>query len=97
MTQVVPLLAVPSQTLTVRLGSQPCTLHVYQKSTGLYVDLYASDVLIIGGVVARNGVRIVRDAYLGFVGDLAFADTQGADDPESTGLGTRWILAYVGA
>jgi hypothetical protein len=95
MAQVIPLLPTPSQTLSVRLGVQSCRLHVYQKTTGLYVDLYVGDTLVIGGVVARDGVRIVRDAYLGFVGDLAFADTQGNDDPTYTGLGSRWVLAYV--
>lgn len=97
MTQIIPTLATPSQTLSVRLAGQACRLHVYQKTTGLYVDLYVNDALLIGGVVARNGVRIVRDAYLGFVGDLAFADTQGNEDPDYTGLGSRWVLAYVEA
>jgi len=97
MTQTIPLLATPSQTLSVRLGGQSCVIHVYQVSTGLYVDLYRSDELIVGGVVARNGVRLVRDAYFGFAGDLAFVDTQGTSDPEASGLGTRWILAYAEA
>ena len=97
MTQVIPLLAANSQTLSVRLGGQPCRIHVYQKSTGLYLDLYVADVLTVAGVVCRNGVRLVRDAYLGFIGDLAFADTRGDSDPEASGLGTRWVLAYVDA
>lgn len=97
MSQVIPLLATNSQTLSVRLGGQPCKVHVYQKSTGLYLDLYVADSLLVGGVVCRNGVRLVRDAYLEFVGDLAFVDTQGTDDPEASGLGTRWILAYTEA
>lgn len=97
MTLIVPLAAVPSQTVTVRLGDQPCALHVYQKSTGVFVDVYVNSALIIGGVAARNGARIVRDAYLGFVGDLAFVDTQGTSDPQYAGLGSRWILAYVDA
>jgi hypothetical protein len=95
MTQIIPLLATNSQTLSVRLGGQPCRIHVYQKSTGLYLDLYVADVLTLGGVACRNGVGIVRDAYFGFVGDLLFADTQGSSDPEASGLGTRWVLAYV--
>lgn len=95
MTQIIPLLATPSQTLSVRLGAQACRVHVYQKTTGLFLDLYVNDTLVVGGVIARNGARIVRDAYLGFVGDLAFSDTQGAEDPQYAGLGTRWVLAYV--
>ncbi len=97
MTAIVPLLATPSQTLSVRLGGQACKVHVYAKATGVYLDLYAADVLVVGGVACRNGVRVVRDAYLGFTGDLAFVDTQGDEDPQYAGLGSRWILSYVDA
>ena len=98
--QIIPLLAVPSQTLTVQLGTQPCTLNVYQMSTGLYIDVYVNDKLIIGGVIGRDADRIARDAYLGFIGDLSFYDTQGLTDPVYTGLGQpsanpRYILAYL--
>ena len=44
-------------------------------------------------IVKRN--RIVRDTYLGFLGDLAFFDLQGEDDPYYTGLGDRWVLGYL--
>ena len=54
-----------------------------------------NDGLIIGGVVAQNRNRIVRSAYLGFVGDFEFVDTQGTDDPIWNGLGTRWLLYYL--
>ncbi len=94
MALVIPTIAVPTQVLTVTLAGQPCRIRIYQRSTGLYLDLYVNDALIIGGVACRYGDRIVRDAYLGFVGDLLFADTQGRDDPQSTGLGSRWLLVY---
>jgi hypothetical protein len=92
---VIPTNAVPSQTLSVILAGQPCRINVYQKTTGLFVDLYVNDALIIGGVIGLNTVLIVRDVYLGFVGDLTFLDSQGLDDPLSTGLGSRWSLVYI--
>lgn len=92
---VVPLRAVPAQVLTINLANQSCRIVVQQKATGLFVDLYVNDALIIGGVIGRNADRMVRDAYLGFIGDLAWLDTQGADDPEASGLGTRWQLLYL--
>lgn len=92
---VVPLVAVPSQTLTIQLSNQPCTINVYQLSTGVFVDLYVNDAPIITSVIGQDRNRIVRDAYLGFIGDLAFFDTQAADDPYFTGLGARWILGYL--
>lgn len=94
----IPLIAVPSQTVTITLNSQACRINVYvlgpTEFSHLFVDLLVNDNLIIGGVIAQNLNRIVRDAYLGFFGDLAFVDTQGNDDPVYTGLGSRWSLLY---
>lgn len=93
--QVVPISATPSQTVSVSLGGQACSLKISQKSTGVFMDVYVNEVLIIGGVICENKNRIVHSLYLGFIGDLAFFDTQGTDDPDYTGMGTRWILIYL--
>jgi len=45
-------------------------------------------------VLALNLNVIVRSVYFGFIGDLAFYDTQGTSDPVSTGLGSRYVLEY---
>ena len=95
MAQVVPLQALASQNVEVQLGNQICQINVYQKLFALYVDLYVNDVLIIGGVICQNLNRIVRDLYLGFVGDLCFIDNQGDTDPNYLGLGTRYSLLYL--
>lgn len=94
---IVPVQAVPSQIVSTTLANQPCQIGVYQKSTGLFVDLYVNNSAIILGVIAENLNRIVRSAYLGFVGDLSFVDNQGLDDPYYTGLGDRFSLAYLEA
>lgn len=93
--QNVPLQPVPNQTLNVVLGGQPCTLKVYEKFYGLYVDVYVDGALIVGGVIGQNLNRIVRSAYLGFVGDLMFADAQGEQDPDYAGLASRFFLFYL--
>ncbi|WP_233868735.1 phage baseplate plug family protein [Paraburkholderia adhaesiva] len=95
--QTVPLAAVPSQRLSVALAQQNCGLALYQKRTGLYLDLYVAGNLVMAGVLCRTGVYLVREAYLGFAGDLVFTDTAGSDDPDYTGLGSRWPLLYVQA
>jgi len=64
-------------------------------STQIFCDLYVNNTLIIGGVVCQNLNRIVRDLYLGFIGDLIFQDTQGTSDPFSPGLGTRFQFCYL--
>lgn len=91
----IPLRAVPSQVVSVQLAEQLAKVFVYQKRTGLYVDLQLAGTPVVTGVIAQNGNRLVRDAYLGFLGDLAFYDTQGDSDPVYTGLTDRWFLAYL--
>ena len=93
--QIIPLSDVPSQTISVQLGGQSCRINIKQKRTGLYIDLYRNDVLIVGGVLARDWTKIVRDSYLGFIGDLCFNDTQGSEDPSYPGIGSRYVLCYV--
>ncbi len=95
--QIVPLIDVASQTVSIPLGNQACQIDIKTRSTGLYCDLYVNNVLIVGGVICRDLSRIVINSYLGFVGDLMFSDTQGADDPSSPGLGTRFLLFYIEA
>lgn len=93
--QIIPLSAVPSQTVSVLLNGLNCRINVYEKSTGVYLDLYVNDAPILTTVLCRDRVQLVREAYLGFIGDLAFADTQGTSDPESIGFGTRYQLVYL--
>jgi hypothetical protein len=94
MTLLVPLTPVPSQTLSITLGEQRCRLNVYQKAFGIFVDVYVNDEAVVVGAVARNLAYIVRSAYLGFVGDLYFNDTNGTSDPSYEGLGSRFVLLY---
>ena len=91
----IPLKSLPSQEVQILLNGQACQIKVYQKRYGLFVDLYVNSVLVIGGVVAEDRNRIVRDAYLGFSGDLAFFDTQGTNDPDYTGFGGQFAFAYL--
>lgn len=93
----IPLADVPSQALDIALGGQSCHIEIRTSSTGLYLDLYKSDVLMVGGSLCVNGVRLLRAAYVPFVGDLMFIDTQGSDAPASPGLGSRFLLQYLEA
>lgn len=100
MSQIVPLQAVPNQTLTVPLAGQSCDLNIYQKASGLYIDVLIGDQPVILSVICENENRIVRDLYLGFVGDFMFFDTLGIDSPQDpvyTGLGSRFQLIYIEA
>lgn len=93
--QVVPLLPVPSQTLSISLFNQTCQIDLRQLAYGLFMDLYVDNALVIGGVICQNLNRIVRSLYLGFQGDFMFLDNQGSSDPQFAGLGTRYSLIYL--
>jgi hypothetical protein len=92
--QIIPVQTVPAQTFNIVLNDQHCRINIYTRTTGLYVDIGRDNVLIIGGVLAHDRNWIVREAYFGFLGDIAFWDTQGINDPEWQGLNTRYYLGY---
>lgn len=92
---IIPCQQVPAQKFNIQLAGQNCTITLYQKTTGLFLDLTLNDVVLFTGVICRNRVRLVREAYLGFIGDLSFIDTQGVDDPVYTGLNDRWLFVYL--
>ena len=93
--QLVPVQPIPNQTLQAQLNNQACTLNVYQFAYGVFMDLYVGAQLILAGVPCQNLNRIVRDLYLGFVGDFVWVDLQGNANPFYTGFGTRFVLAYL--
>lgn len=59
----------------------------YQNVNPVFLDLSVVPLLgsglvpVVYGVICQHANRIVRDAYLGFTGDLAFYDLVGSDDP----------------
>lgn len=98
----VPLQPVPSQLLRATLNAQVCRFRVYQRSTGMFIDVYVNEVLVIGGVICLDRNLIVRSTYLGFVGDLAFVDLVALpdsgiipQDPTYDLLGSRYQLVYL--
>lgn len=93
--QTVSAQAVPNQQLQVQLGAQAVTLNIYQTAFALHMDVLVGSVEIVVGVICENLNRIVRDAYLGFVGDFIWFDSQGTNDPVYTGIGSRYQLVYL--
>jgi hypothetical protein len=93
----IPVNAVSNQTLSTQLASQAVTLNIYQKSTGVFMDVILNGEQLLGGVICQNLNRIVRNSYFGFVGDFIWIDSEGSDDPSYTGFGTRWTLQYLEA
>ena len=92
---IVPVRPVPNQTLSILLTGQLCQLMLKTRWFGLFMDVSVNDLPIVQGVICQRWNRIVRSAYLGFVGDFAFWDTQGKSDPTFDGLGGRYLLYYL--
>lgn len=94
----IPLQPVPNQTLAVTLARQPAQIAVRQNGSSLYIDVSVNRNSVVRGRICRDRQRLLLDAgYRGFAGELAFVDTQGKDDPQWQGLGSRWVLFYLGS
>lgn len=94
--KVIPLVPQASQTLRSIVNNQSCSISLTQKDNGdTFFSLSVSGNPIITGVLVRDRVLLVRQAYLGFTGDFAFQDNEGTSDPYYTGLGSRWTLMYL--
>lgn len=92
---LIPIQPIPNQTFQVQVENQSCVIELRQSTYGMFMTLFVSSSLIVGSVICENLNRIVRDAYLGFIGDFCFFDSQGTSDPVFTGLGTRYQLIYL--
>ena len=93
--QIYPVQAVPSQTLNILPNGQSVTLYIYQKSTGLFMDVFLSGALLIAGIRCAYNTYCIRETYWGLVGDFVWLDMQGTSDPYYTSLGSRFLLCYV--
>lgn len=91
----VPLQATESQTITILLNNQNCQINIYQKSTGLYLDLFKDNNVIIRTRLCVDRIPIIRNCSSGFVGELYFVDSSGNQNPDYLGLGTNFRLYYV--
>ena len=93
--QVIPLQPLPNQTVQVQLSNQAVQLNLFQNAYGFFMDVLLAGSPVIEGQPCQNLNLIVRWQYLGFVGDFAWLDVQGSEDPVFNQLGTRFILLYL--
>ncbi|MBJ9257308.1 hypothetical protein I5495_08180 [Citrobacter amalonaticus] len=91
----VSILPLKSQSISVDLAGQQCSIRLIQRESFIYMDLEVNGVPIIQGVPCLYGNKMVRYSYLGFRGDLAFIDNIGQADPSWEGLGDRHVLYYI--
>lgn len=87
--------AEPNQEFEVILSGQKCSINLYQRAGRLYLDLTADGAVIIRGAVCYNNTDILQYRHAGFLGNLRFWDTESANDPVYSGIGTRFRLYYI--
>ena len=94
---IIPVQAIPNQTLTVSLGGQACQIDLLQTAYGLFLNFWLNNPSkpTLGSVPCLDRNKIIRNSYFGFSGDLGFVDQQGTDDPFYTGLNSRFLLYYL--
>ena len=92
---MIPVAAVAAQSIGIVLAGQNCRINISQKSTGVFLDLLINDSPIARSVICLDRVKLIRYGYRGFAGNLVFIDKQGVSDPDYTGFGTRYVLAYL--
>ena len=96
--QIIPIRAIPAQSLQVVLDGQECTITLFWRWGHLYMDLLVGTEIICRGAVCRNGAAIVQAASADFSGSLHFWDTRGKQkEPGYKELGERFILVYMSA
>jgi hypothetical protein len=88
---------IPAQSISAVLGGQNCQINIYQKGQRVFVDLNSNGLDIVTGVLAHDVNPLVCIKYTGFQGNLTFVDTQGNDDPQYDGFGSRYVLIYISA
>lgn len=97
MAVLIPLSAIPSQQFQIVLNGQDCEITVFTRNTGLFLDLIVDGQTVQDGAIILNGVPIIQAPNGFFSGTLCMHDLWGEDNPEYTGLGERWVLAYYSA
>lgn len=93
--RTVSVLPKKSQTISVNLSGQQCTIRLIQRISCIYMDFSVNGNIVAQGVPCLYGNKMIRYKYLGFSGDLVFLDNEGGDNPSWEGLGSRYPLYYI--
>lgn len=92
---LIPLKPVANQTTTVMLGGQVIRVAIREMTTGVYLTAWLDNVIVQSGILCVDRARMMNSNYDRFVGGFMFMDSQGAANPETSGIGTRWNLYYL--
>lgn len=92
---LIPLQAVPNQTVSIVLDDQNCTLNVRQNGDRLYLSLVCDAQDVCDAHIAQNRVLMPAWSTTLFSGKLVFIDNEGSAHPDYSRLGERFFLYYL--
>ncbi|QCE34702.1 hypothetical protein FAI40_04680 [Acetobacteraceae bacterium] len=93
-TTLIPLSPLPNQIFTLQLQNHLLKLHLYQRTYGLFLDLWIDNVLTLAGRLCLNNTFLLQDKAAPLNGDFIFIDSEGSEDPDYTELGSRFKLYF---
>ena len=94
MLYTIPLSATPAQKTAVTINEQDITVSLHTMLRRLYADVQLNNQHIIRNRICLNNTPLINEAWRGLNGELYFIDTQGQNNPQWQGLGSRFILVY---
>ncbi|OOF42930.1 hypothetical protein BKK51_12310 [Rodentibacter trehalosifermentans] len=95
MLHIIPLQQTPNQSLSFNIGTQSIHLTlVTRNDKQLFATVQANNQLIVANRICLDAVPLISVDYLPIVGNLAFFDTQGKENPNYKELGSRFVLVY---
>lgn len=86
---IVPLRPVPNQSVSCVLNGISHTLEINTRRGSLYLTLWRGDAFVLHNRVLRS--------YAPVDYGLQLVDTEGTDEPQYEGLGSRWQLLALQA
>lgn len=92
---IIPLQQKANQTFDCVLDNAvPCTINLTTTDYGLFVDVTYNGSKVASARLCQDRTNLNPYPYLGMPQALFFADTQGTNDPQFAGFGTRYLLCY---
>lgn len=92
--RTIPLSAIPYQIVSAVVNDQSFQLEIRQLGAFMFVTTIVDGEEVASSVRAVAGQSITPWPSADVNTSVVWVDTQGSDDPQYEGLGTRWLLAF---
>lgn len=90
----IPLTAIPHQLVATIVNGQAVQIEVRQMGSSLYTSCMVDGVQINRNVRAVNHGEVLPWSDFRVGSQIEWVDTQGDDDPQFDGLGSRWLMCF---